>query len=194
MELGKGAGASLESWAAVIAAVDEQLVAYLERAPAAALPRDHAHLRGQELVIRTSRPGGWRPMPEAAIDPLAYRSRSVDVLLERPERNEVAVVEIWDWFDDIGEALRSLDGKVATAARQAPEHGRRVSGLWVVRATRRNRILVAELHALFAARFPASSNAWLRALADPNVAMPTQSGFAWADVGATRLFGARLRR
>jgi hypothetical protein len=106
----------------------------------------------------------------------------------------MAVVEIWDWFDDVGEALRSLDGKVAAAARHTAQDGRRASGLWVVRATRRNRSLVAELHAVFAAKFPGSSRAWLRAFAEPNAAMPPQNGLVWADVHATRLFGARLRR
>lgn len=194
IERGQGAGASLETWAAVTAAVDEQLVVYLERAPGATLPRDHAHLQGQEFVIRTSRPGGWRPMPEAAIDPLAYRSRSVDVLLERRAHREIAIVEIWDWFDDIGAALRSLDGKVEAVRAQNTAAGYRASGLWVVRATRRNRALVAELHALFAAKFPAPSRAWLRTLDDADAPMPAESGFVWADVHATRLFAARLRR
>ncbi len=194
MELGKGAGASLETWASVAAVVDEQLVAYLERASGATLPRDHAHLKGQELVIRTAKLGDWRPMPEAAIDPLAYRSRSVDVLLERPTQSERAVVEIWDWFDDIGLALRSLDGKVETAGRRSLEDGHATAGLWVVRSTRRNRALVAELQALFAAKFPGPSRAWLRALVEPSAAMPRETGLLWADVAATRLFAARLRR
>lgn len=194
MELGKGAGASLESWAAVTAAVDEQLVAYLERASGATLPRDHAQLKGQELIIRTATSGGWHPMPEAAIDPQAYRSRSVDVLLERREHREIAVVEIWDWFEDIGLALRSLDGKVETAGRRTLEDGHLSAGLWVVRSTRRNRALVAEWHALFAAKFPAPPRAWLRALDDPTSPMPTTNGFVWADVPATRLFASRLRR
>jgi transcriptional regulator with XRE-family HTH domain len=192
MELGKGGGASIESWAAVTAAVDEQLIAYLESAPGASLPRDHAHLKGQELVVRTATPGGWQPMPEAGLDPLAYRSRSVDVLLERRSRREVAVVEIWDWFDDVGAALRSLDGKVEAAA------GRRVGvtarGVWVVRATRRNRDLVADHPAIFAAKFPGLGAAWLRALRDASRPMPAGNGFVWVDVRATRLFASRLRR
>jgi hypothetical protein len=193
IERGQGAGASLETWASVAAAVDEQLAAYLERAPGATLPHDHAHLMGQELVIRTSRPGGWQPTPEATLDPLAYRSRSVDVLLERPDRGEIAIVEIWDWFDDVGAALRSLDGKVETVGRRAPGDGYHASGLWVVRSTRRNRALVAELAALFAAKFPAPSQAWLQAFGDPNAAMPLGNGFVWTDIDATRLFASRLR-
>ena len=193
MECGQGAGASLESWAAVTAAVDEQLVAYLEHASGAMLPRDHAHLKGQELVIRTTKSGGWQPMPEAAIDPLAFRSRSVDVLLTRRHRRELAVVEIWDWFDDVGAALRSLDAKLETAGRRTLESRHGTSGLWVVRATRRNRDLVADLHALFAAKFAGSAAEWLRALGDPDSPMPAENGFVWADVRATRLFAARLR-
>jgi hypothetical protein len=191
MERGQGAGASLETWASVAAAVDEQLVAYLERAPGATLPRDHVHLRGQELVIRTARPGAWRPMPEAQLDPLAYRSRSVDVLLTRTTHKEIAGVEVWDWFDDVGAALRSFDGKVAATSLASRDPGIRAAGLWVIRGTRRNRALVAELHALFGAKFPARSTDWLRALRDPASPMPTGNGFAWADVGATRLFAAR---
>lgn len=191
MELGQGAGASLETWACVAAAVGEQLVAYLERAPGATLPRDHAHLRGQEAVIRFARTGGWRPMPEAALDLLAYRSRSVDVLLVRENRNETAAVEIWDWFDDVGAAMRSFDGKVAAAAGTTTP-GLRSSGLWVVRATRRNRALVVELRALFGAKFPASSAAWLHALADPGARMPDGNGLLWIDVRGTRLIRTRL--
>jgi transcriptional regulator with XRE-family HTH domain len=187
IERGKGTGATLETWASVAAAVGEQLVAHLERAPGAGLPRDHAHLKGQNLVIRTATPGGWRPMPEAAIDLLAYRSRSVDVLLTRAGGREIAVVEVWDWFDDVGAAMRSLDGKVDAA-------GRRASGLWVVRSTRRNRALIADLHAMFAAKFPGPATAWLRALREPDAPMPAESGLIWIDVAATRLFASRLRR
>ena len=194
MERGQGQGAALETWAAVTAAVDEQLVAYLERAPGATLPRDHTHLKGQELVVRTAKSGGWRPMPEAALDPTAYRSRSVDVLLARRERREIAVVEIWDWFDDVGAALRSLDGKVAAASRVEREGVHAGAGLWVVRATRRNRDLVADLHAMFAAKFPGTAAAWLRALGDPSRPMPAENGLVWTDNRATRLFASRLRR
>lgn len=193
MERGRGAGASLETWASVTAAVDEQLVAYLERAPGASRPRDHAHLRGQELVIRTARSGGWLPLPEAPLDPTAQRSRSVDVLLARGGGMEVAVVEIWDWFDDVGAAMRSLDGKIAAAGGSANE-GRQAGGLWVVRGTRRNHLLAAELHALFGAKFPGSSSAWLRALTDPGIPMPHENGLVWVDVDATRLIRVRLRR
>jgi hypothetical protein len=194
MERGRGAGATLETWASVAAAVDEQLVAYLERASAASLPRDHVHLRGQELVIRTARSGGWLPMPEAPVDPNALRSRSIDVLLARASRGEIAVVEVWDWFDDVGGAMRSLDGKVDAALRGVAAGNRRAGGLWVVRATRRNRALVAELHAVFSAKFTGSASDWLRALREPDRPMPAEHGFVWADVSGSRLFAARLAR
>ena len=46
---------------------------------------------------------------------------------------------------------------------------------------------------LFAARYPASSDAWLRALRDPDAPLPPAGGFAWTDVAGTRLIAARPR-
>jgi hypothetical protein len=87
--------------------------------------------------------------------------------------------------------MRGLEAKVL-ALRERLGKGWTVSGLLVVRATSRNRRLVGELRALFAARYPASSHAWLQALADPDRPMPAASGFAWTDVPGERLFAARL--
>lgn len=192
MERGRGSGASLETWAAVAAAVKEQLVGYLEHAAGASTPRDHVHLKGQDLVIRTAGTGGWRPTPEAPVDPMARRSRSVDVLLQRGRGTEIAVVEVWDTFDDVGDAMRSLDGKVATARRLASSLAARAQGLRVVRGTRRNHALITELSGLFAAKFPARAGDWLRALTDPQVAMPAEPGLLWTDVRGTRLVASRL--
>lgn len=192
MERGRGAGATLESWAAVAAAVQEQLVGYLEHAPGASVPRDSNHLRGQELAIRTALSGGWRPLPEAPVDPGAVRSRSVDVLLVREARAEVAVVEVWDWLDDVGQAMRSFDGKLAAAPLMTHGPDMASSGIWILRGTRRNHALVAELPELFRAKFPASPREWLTALTDPATPMPREPGLLWSDVRSTRLTRVRL--
>ena len=150
------------------------------------------------MILAFAAPGGWHGTPEVAVDRDAIRSRSVDVLLSRRLRLETAVVEIWDLFDDVGGSMRSFDGKVAAVVRQLEGPGAngrwRVSGLWVVRGTRRNRALVAEFGAVFAAKFPASSRAWLEALGDPDRPMPDQPGFVWTDVRGTRLMEGRLSR
>jgi hypothetical protein len=39
-----------------------------------------------------------------------------------------------------------------------------------------------------------SSSQWLRALADPTVAMPDGDGLVWSTVRGDRLFAAALRR
>jgi len=68
----------------------------------------------------------------------------------------------------------------------------RVRGCWVVRGTARNRGLVARYPEVFAARFPGSSAAWVRALiagAEP----AEQAGLVWCDVADTRLFAWRRR-
>jgi transcriptional regulator with XRE-family HTH domain len=186
LERGKGTRSSLQTWGEVAAAVGEQLVGFLERAPGASLPRDIEHLRRQAALIDRAKPGGWTALPELAVDMASTRSRSIDVALVRSTRREAVVAEIWDWFDDVGAGLRSLDGKrEAIRARLERDGGSgsqpwRVRCLYVVRQTRRNQQLLADLRALFAARFPASSTAWLRALGDPDAAMPHGHGLLWS--------------
>ena len=201
MERGLGRTASLETWASVAAAVDQQLAAFLEDVPGADRPRDYEHLKRQQLIIETATSGGWLAIPELAIDLAPTRSRSVDVFLERAARREAVVVEIWDYFDDVGAAVRGLDGKVATLVRRcaiaeasAGSPAWRVGGLFVVRGTRRNRALVHEVSAIFRARFPGSSDAWMVALKDPRQPLPTQDALVWTDVAGTRLMPARLPR
>jgi hypothetical protein len=52
--------------------------------------------------------------------------------------------------------------------------------------------LIGGLAALFAARYPASSSAWLRALTAEDAPMPAAAGLAWTDLPGERLFAARL--
>jgi len=80
---------------------------------------------------------------EHAIDPASRRSRSIDVILDRPTLGEIAVVELVDLFADGGDAMRGLADKVAVTLRSA--HGMPVAGLLVLRSTRRNRELMKEL-------------------------------------------------
>jgi transcriptional regulator with XRE-family HTH domain len=197
IETGHGASVSLLVWTRVARATGVALRAYLEQTSVADEPRDIVHLRTQELVIRTATAGGWTAHPEAAIDSAGERSRSVDVLLTR--RIEVAVMEICDWFDDVGAASRAWDRRLAGAETWAIGRlpaGRsevpRVSGCWIVRATARNRQLVRDHAAFFRARFPGSASAWLAALSAPDVPMPLVSALLWVSVNGKRLFPARL--
>lgn len=184
LERGLGAGASLETWAVAAAAVGEQFVGFLEHAPGAERPRDIEHVRRQNAVIEAARRGGWSAHPEFAIDTDVGRSRSIDVALLRAASREAVVVEIWDWFDDVGASLRGLDGKKAALRPRldVTDGPWRVGGLYVIRDTRRNRSLVVELGSMFAARFPGSSSAWLRALTDDDVGapMPALDAYVWS--------------
>lgn len=198
MERGAGHTASIETWAAVAAASGAQLVCFLEELPGATRPRDYQHLKRQQLVASVAAKGGWRATAERPVDPSWHRARSIDVLLERRTHHEIAVVEVVDWFDDVGAAWRGLDAKVATVTRGRASvelaGGPRTScaGLLVIRGTRRNRLLVREFYVLFRTHFPARSRAWLEALQEPKRPMPAQPGFLWTDVGGSRLIAARL--
>ena len=101
------------------------------------------------------------------------------------------MIEIWDLLLDGGEAMRGLASKVQ-ALREQLGTAWQVQGLLVVRGTHRNRALVRDLRQLFAARYPASSQAWLKALTDPATPMPSTAGFAWTSVDGSRLVAARL--
>jgi transcriptional regulator with XRE-family HTH domain len=141
LERGQGSATSIETWASVALAVGTQLAAFLEELPGATRPRDYEHLKRQQLVMKVAAAGGWRATSEQRIDRGSDRSRSIDVVLERAVSRETAVVEVWDWFDDIGAAWRVFDAKVAAVARRRAEQEllgaapRRVAGLLVVRAT-----------------------------------------------------------
>ena len=180
---------TFEALASCAAAVHTELAAFLQARPGADLPRDIAHLRGQATIVREAQRGGWRAGVEVPIDPDARRSRSIDVALERTARHEIAVVELVDLIADAGHDMRGLSDKVAAVRRANP--GYRVAGLLAVRATRRNRSLVAELGPLIEARFPASSVAWIRTLHDPAAAMPGTDGLVWARVDGGGLFARR---
>lgn len=151
-------------------ALGTDVPAYIEHASAASQPRDATHLRHQELIIRTASSGGWKALPEAALDRDARTSRAADVLLERA--GEYAITEVWDWFDDVGAALREWDRRLDALDRYAiarlglvagnatrsgagdePVALPNVGGCWVVRATRRNRLRVSEHRHLFRAPF-----------------------------------------
>ena len=193
IERGMTTVASFETLASCAAAVGTQLASFIEARAGSDLPRDIEHLRRQELVIATAGGGGWSARPELGIDPDAWRSRSIDVYLSRFADREIAVVEIVDLLADAGADLRGLTDKVAAVRRASPADSR-VRGLFVLRATKRNRAVVAELAGLFGARFPASSRAWLDALTSPTNAMPDSDGLLWSSVSGSELKVVRLPR
>ena len=141
LERGLGVNAGLDTWACVAAATGHQLAAFIERVPGTTLPRDYEHLKPQQIVINTARAGAWTATVEQGIDADWQRPRSIDVVLTRAARGEVAVVEVWNLVDDVGAAFRGLDAKVARITRQ---RGGTTSGLMVIRGTRRNRALVRD--------------------------------------------------
>ena len=196
LERGLGAGASIETWAVAAAAMGMQLAAFLEGAPGAERPRDIEHALRQSRLIEFAASGGWRGLPELAVD-LAVRSRSVDVALTRQVRREAAVMEIWDGSmtsarRSAGSTRRSSCSSIASTAWL-----RTYVGAWPPvssSATRpENRRLMNELRPLFVARFRASSQAWLSALRDPKAPMPMDDGFLWSDRSG-RVTGSHLRR
>jgi transcriptional regulator with XRE-family HTH domain len=204
IENGRKATISLLVLVRAARACNTSLHAYLEWVSGADEPRDIVHLRTQQLLIDLAARGGWKGTPEAAIDNAASGSRAVDVLLERDVRllgPEVAVMEVIDWFADVGAAMRDWDRRLARVEQRAialrtREGGDgitvpRVSGCWIVRATARNRALVGELRGLFHARFRGSGRHWVEAIRS-SVPIPSEAAMLWVSVSGDRIWPARL--
>lgn len=152
-------------------------------------PADAGHLAIQELLVRLARATAGAALVELPLG-VGDRARSVDVCVHRRALGELIIEEAWNRIGDVGSGLRSFDRKLALAAEAAaafPMPPRTVTGVWVVRATRANRELLAAYPAVFAARFPGPSRAWVRALVAGTPA-PAAPGLVMCDVAATRLF------
>ena len=155
---------------------------------------DAGHLAMQELVLRLGRGAGMAPRFELATKP-AEPWRSSDVALANERHRLLIGVECWNDIGDVGASSRSSTRKEAeldahAVARWGPDGGAR--HVWVVRATARNRDLVARYPEVFAARFPGSSRAWVEALTTGGEP-PEEPGLVWCEVGATRLYEWRQR-
>jgi hypothetical protein len=202
LEIDHDAAYTLATWDRAAHAVGTALNAYLPGASAADRPRDAVHLRNQELVLRTALRGGWHGVPEQALDRDLVRSRHGDVVLERrmgsAAVDEWCLVEVVDWTDDVGESVRDFSRRLGALDRFAVARMRgdrampMTSGVWLLRATQRNRRLVAEHRLVFRGRFPGSSRGWLAALTNSVAPMPAQPAMLWVDVRGTRINAARL--
>jgi len=206
LETGRDGRVTVATLNRAAVAVGAALNAYIKGASSATQPRDAIHLRNQELVIRVAAQGKWQPLPEELIDRDARTSRAADVLLCRRSAGRrsagrpacYAIVEIWDWLEDVGAAVRDWGRRLDAVERYAiaqmvgDEPLPRVSGVWVLRATQRNRQLVNDHRSFFRARFPGSGRAWLAALTDASAEMPAQPALLWVSVSGDRLYPARL--
>lgn len=194
IERGRGAGHTLETWQRLGVALDRPLVILLSR-DLLIEPADAGHLRIQELVLRLGRVAGYRGTFELATRP-SDPARSADVGLRDDAHQRLVLVECWNTIGDFGAAVRSTVRKLAEARDLASgigdERPYRVSGCWVVRATARNRQLVARYPEVLASRHPVSSERWVRAITE-RAEPPHDPGLLWCDVGATRLFPWRRR-
>ena len=202
LEISRDPRFTLATWDRAAFAVGSSMEAFIRGGSAANAPRDAVHLKAQELIVRNSVLGRWQALPEEMIDREARSSRAADVLLHRrwppPRASEYALMEVIDWFADVGAPMRAWSGRIDAVDRYAVARMRDgdpvavVSGCWVVRATRRNRALIGEHRNLFQARFPGSGHAWLQALTSATEPMPTAPAILWVSVIGDRLFPARL--
>ena len=194
VERGLGSSVTLDAWQRIGLAVGRPLVIGLQR-DVAGETADAGHLAMQELILRLGRRAGFDGTFE-----LTTRSaepwRSIDVGLAQPSRCLLIVVECWNTIGDVGAAVRTSMRKLAETESVAVARwgtAPSIVGLvWVVRATARNRALVARYPEVFGSRFPGSSAAWIATLTEASQP-PALPGLVWANISATRLFAWRRR-
>src|SRR5690242_20210858 len=165
-ERGLGGGLTLDAWQRIATALDVTLKVQLQRDHLQE-PQDAGHLAMQELILRLGRRHGSTGQVELAAKP-HDPSRSVDVALANDQRRRLLVVECWNVIGDVGASARSSARKAVEAEAIADlrwgDRSHSTHLVWVVRATKRNRELLARYPEVFAARLPGSSAAWARAL------------------------------
>ncbi len=193
LERGLGAGAPLSVWVRIGQALDLPIRVEFARDPAAG-PVDAGHLAIQELLLRLARAAGRTRFVELATRP-SDPVRSSDVVARDDRARVIILQEAWNSIGDIGASLRSSARKAAEAEAAAVLAGVddgpfRVASCWVVRATARNRALVARYPEIFSAAFPGSSAGWVRALTT-GTSPPLEPGLVWCDVATTHLHAWR---
>ena len=193
IERGVG-GMTVDALQRVALAVGRPLVLDLQRDTLGGTA-DAGHLAMQELVLRAGRRAGFDGRFELAMRP-SEPWRSTDVGLINDRMRMLLVVECWNTIGDVGAAARASSRKLAEASALAAarwgEEPAMVGLVWVVRASTRNRAIVARYPEVFAARFPGSSADWLATLT-AGARPPEHPGLVWSDVPATRLIAWRRR-
>lgn len=189
LERGQGASHTLDTWQRIGVALGRPVEVRL--APdALAEPADAGHLAIQELVLRVTRTAGYHGSFELPTRP-AEPWRSVDVGPRDDRRRRLLLIEYWNAVVDVGAAARMTARKQAEAEQLAAAFGGdapyAVSCCWVMRATRRNRELVARFPAVLSSRFPGSSKRWIEALTD-GAEPPSEPGLVWCDLRATGIY------
>ena len=198
IELGRGAGVSLETWVALGVALGRPLAVSFSKPldRTMATPADAGHLEIQEALLALAAATGRRAVAELPTRP-ADPAHSTDVALRDDTHRVLILEEAWNTFGDVGAAIRSTNRKRAEAEERAVVLGGdgapyRVASVWIVRATAANRALVARYPHLFATTFDGSSRAWKRALTDGE-APPDRPGLVWFDAATGRLIAWRRR-
>jgi transcriptional regulator with XRE-family HTH domain len=195
IELGQSGWVSLSTWLALAEVLG--LVARFELARDwREAPADAGHLAIQEFLLRLARATGRDGTFELLIGSNDL-SLSTDVFVRDDRWRRLIIEEAWNTFGDIGSGARSFDRKMAAAREVAIAIGGdrpySVHGVWVVRATKRNRELLARYPEIFARRFPGSSTRWVAALTRGE-RPPDEPGLVWCSNDTTELHAWRPRR
>lgn len=171
LELGLGARVPIETWIQVAAAagLDFTIDLWPTTEPRDALTQERMH----RLVVAKALTGGWTAWTVADV-----------TVLERPDRREVALAQVWDVIGDVGAAIRDLEWTIDLERAERGEDWR-VSGFVVILSTGHDRRRTVENGGSMNRAFPVRGGNWLVALAGGP--MPNGTGMLWTGGRVERL-------
>jgi transcriptional regulator with XRE-family HTH domain len=192
LEAGHGQGTSIATWTAIGIALGRPLAIGFGR-DIVPTTQGAGHLAGQELLLRLAAAHGrvgQFELPTRATDP----SLSIDVCLRDRKARLLILAEIWNRFDDLGAAARTMSRKVAEATVLAATHDPpdRVVWCWLLVDTAANREIVRTYPAVIKAIFDGSSQAWVQAFTGGSEP-PGRPGIVWIQPRQGRLTELRVR-
>jgi len=179
MELGQGASVPLDKWVRVAAVVGLDLAVVVR--PTTDRAEDAIQRRCHRLVVELALVGGW-----TAWTLMEERDAAAcETVLERKDRQEVAIVRVWDVIGDVAAAMADFDRRL-DLERSDRGPGWRVSGAVVITATGHNRRRLSDTGRPVDRAFPVRGSLWLSCLRHL-VPMPSAPGMLWTDARMERL-------
>jgi transcriptional regulator with XRE-family HTH domain len=179
MELGRGGGVPLRTWIRVAGEVG---LDWTVTFPADARPRSHEiQLRCHGLVADLASAGGWSAWTRTTDDP-----SDTETILERPERNEVAIVRVWDVLGDVEAAVDDFRRRVAEEGTRRGA-GCTVGGIVVIAWSAETRRRLTEAGRPVQLAMSLRGDEWIAALGKVRVPLPDGIGLIWTDQRIRRL-------
>jgi transcriptional regulator with XRE-family HTH domain len=178
VELGRGGSVPLATWVRITDALGLAVgVVHANDRRGRIAVQQRCH----RLVVDRGRLGGWVATTIIETD----RPEASETILERRDRNEAAVVHVWDVLADFERAIAHLHRRIEGES-SARGDAWSVSGVVIIARSGHIVRRLSESGRAVDVAFPVRGSRWLGSLGG-QVPMPTSVGMIWTDQSMSRL-------